>query len=230
MQRPKPSCFCPSRRIRETPALKAFRSLAPVRFTTVAESDLVVDDFAIPEHYPRGYGMDVGWNFTAAVWGALNRETDTLFLYHEYKRSQAEPSVHAHGIKAPGDWIRGFIDPASRGRNQKDGSQLFADYTKLGLKLEIADNGVESGLFSVWNRMSTGRLKVFRSLGGWLKEFRLYRRDQDGKVVKQDDHLMDATRYLESRISTMRTKRPTGPKEPRWVNLGMGAPEQNWMM
>ena len=21
----------------------------------------------------------------------------------------------------------------------------------------------------------------------------------------------------------------TGPKEPRWVNLGMGAPEQNWM-
>ena len=78
--------------------------------------------------------------------------------------------------------------------------------------------------------MSTGRLKVFRSLSGWLKEFRLYRRDQDGRVVKQDDHLMDATRYLESRISTMRTKRPTGPKEPRWVNLGMGSPEQNWMM
>jgi hypothetical protein len=149
--------------------------------------------------------MDVGWNYTAAIWGAHDRENDVLYLTHAYKRSQAEPSIHAAGIKAAGDWIPGFIDPASRGRGQKDGSQLFTDYCNLGLRLQTADNGVESGLYSVWNRMSTGRLKVFKNRTGLLEEFRLYRRDERGHVVKENDH-MDAMRYLESRTSHFKCK------------------------
>ena len=172
----------------------------------VPETDLLVSPFAIPNHWPRGYGMDVGWNNTAALWGALDRDTDTLYLTSEYKRGQSEPSIHVQGIKAPGDWIQGFIDPASRGRSQRDGQQLLNDYQQLGLKLTLADNGVESGLYSVWNRMSTGKLKVFTSCQKWLQEFRLYRRDERGHVVKSNDHLMDCMRYLESRISRMATK------------------------
>jgi phage terminase large subunit-like protein len=175
----------------------------------VPESDLLVQPFVIPEHWPRGYGMDVGWNNTAAIWGALNRESDVLYLYHEYKRSQAEPSVHVAGIRAPGEWMSGFIDPASRGRSQRDGEQLLNDYQQLGLKLTLADNGVESGLYSVWNRMSTGRIKVFDSMKAWLNEFRLYRRDEKGRVVKSNDHLMDAMRYLDSRLGMLSVKPPT---------------------
>src|SRR5277367_2341452 len=150
--------------------------------------------------------MDVGWNYTAVVWGAHDRSNDCLYLTHEYKRSHAEPSVHTAAIRAPGAWIPGFSDPASRGRSQKDGSQLLGDYRQLGLILQLADNGVESGLYSVWNRMSTGRLRVFKGMGKWLGEFRLYRRDDKGKVVKDNDHLMDSTRYLESRIGSMIVK------------------------
>jgi phage terminase large subunit-like protein len=179
----------------------------------VPESDLLVDPFELPAHWPRGYGLDVGWNYTAAIWGARDRDTDTLYLYHEYKRSHAEPSLHAAGIKAVADWIPGFIDPASRGRSQSDGKQLFQDYTDLGLILDLADNGVEAGLYSTWNRMSTGRMKVFRSMGSWLSEFRLYRRDERGKVVKSNDHLMDAMRYLESRIDAFKTHPKPKPKE-----------------
>lgn len=172
----------------------------------VPESDFVVSPFAIPDFWPRGYGMDVGWNFTAAVWGALDRQNDILYLTHEYKRSQAEPTIHATGIKAAGNWIPGFIDPASRGRSQRDGGQLIQDYKDLGLNLQMADNAVESGLYQVWNRLSTGRIKVFNSLSSWLMEFRLYRRDEKGRVVKENDHEMDATRYLESRIIQMIVK------------------------
>lgn len=172
----------------------------------VPESEFTVDPFGIPVHWPRGYGMDVGWNCTAAIWGAHDRENDILYLTNEYRRSQAEPSIHVHGIKAPGDWIPGFIDPASRGRSQRDGQQLLFDYTQLGLKLSLADNGVESGLYSVWNRLSTGRMKVFKSLSNWFQEFRLYRRDQKGHVVKENDHEMDCTRYLESRVSQLKVK------------------------
>ena len=177
----------------------------------VPESDLLVDAFQIPAHWPRGYGMDVGWKATAGVWGALDRQNDTLYLTNEYKRGQAEPSIHAHALKVPGVWVPGFIDPAAQGRSQADGRQLFADYRALGLNLRVADNGVESGLYSVWNRMSTGRLKVFRSLSGWLTEFRLYRRDDKVRVVKENDHLMDCTRYLESRIANMECA-PIAPK------------------
>src|SRR5262249_5133977 len=74
------------------------------------ESDLVVEPFAIPPHFPPGYGMDVGWNCTAAIWGAWDRQADILYLTREYARSQAEPSIHVHGIKAAGAWIPGFID------------------------------------------------------------------------------------------------------------------------
>jgi len=182
----------------------------------VPESDLLVDPFQIPAFWPRAYGMDVGWNCTAAVWGAHDRTNDILYLTNELRRSQAEPSSVVHGIKAPGDWIRGFIDPASRGRSQADGRQLFSDYCELGLKLEFADNGVEAGLYSVWNRMATGRLKVFRNMSNWLQEFRLYRRDAHGRVVKENDHEMDATRYLESKISNFSVA-PTPPRiEPEY--------------
>jgi phage terminase large subunit-like protein len=44
--------------------------------------------------------------------------------------------------------------------------------------------------------LSGGRLKVFKSMQNWLAEYRMYRRDDKGHVVKANDHAMDATRYL----------------------------------
>lgn len=162
----------------------------------VPESEIVVADFPIPDHWPRVYGMDVGWNRTAAPWAAWDRESDIVYIYAEHYRGQAEPAVHAQAIQARGDWIPGTIDPASRGRSQQDGMQLLQMYIDLGLKLEVADNSVETGIYEVWTRLSTGRLKVFRSCSNWLSEFRLYRRDEKGRIVKAHDHIMDATRYL----------------------------------
>lgn len=162
----------------------------------IAEADIVVEPFDLPPYWPRAYGLDVGWNRTAAVWGAHDRETDTLYLFSEHYRGEAEPAVHASAIRARGAWMTGAIDPASRGRQQADGEQLLNKYRGLGLNLVLANNGVEAGLFDVWQRLTTGRLKVFGTLQNWLREFRIYRRDEKGKVVKADDHLMDATRYL----------------------------------
>lgn len=162
----------------------------------VPESDIIVPDFDIPPHWPRVYGMDVGWNRTAVVWGAVDQESSTTYLYSEHYRGQAEPIIHADAIKGRGDWIPGVIDPASRGRGQKDGDQLLQQYVELGLSLQTAVNAREAGLYAVWQRLSGGKLKVFKSLGNWQSEFRLYRRDEKGNVVKENDHLMDATRYL----------------------------------
>jgi phage terminase large subunit-like protein len=161
----------------------------------VPESELICEEFAIPEHWRRCYGMDVGWNRTAVVWGATNPDTEVTYLYSEYYRGQAEPILHAEAIKARGE-MPGVIDPASRGRAQTDGQQLLGMYRRHGLDITLANNAVESGLYNVWQTMSAGKLRVFQNLRNWLSEFRLYRRDEKGRVVKDNDHLMDATRYL----------------------------------
>lgn len=162
----------------------------------IAEEDITIDDFRPPDYFPRSYGMDVGWNWTTAVWGAWDQEQDILYLCGEYKRGHAEPSIHTDAIKARGDWQSGVIDPASRGSGQLDGKKLLNEYIACGLDLTMAENAVEAGIFAIWQRMSTGRIKVFRSMAGWFQEFRLYRRDKEGRIVKENDHLMDATRYL----------------------------------
>ena len=163
----------------------------------ILEEDVVTDDFEIPPWYAKCYGFDVGWNATAAVWGAWNREEDVVYIYSVYKQGMREPASHVQAILARGLWIPGVIDPSSIGKGKMDGRQMLDEYLGLGLQLAPANNAVEAGIFAVWNRLVSGRLKFFKSCVPLLNEFRLYRRDENGRVAeKQDDHLLDALRYM----------------------------------
>lgn len=161
----------------------------------IEEAEVSVADFEIPPHFPKGYGMDTGWKWTAAVHGALDRENDIVYIYRAYKRSEAEPPSHAAAIKAPGEWIPGVGDAADI--NKYDGEQFLKIYRKLGLNLELPDKrSVEANILEVWLRLCTGRLKVFQSCLNWFEEFRLYRRNEKGEIIRENDHLMASTQYL----------------------------------
>jgi len=157
------------------------------------EDSIVVEPFEIPSHWPRMYGFDPGWNQTAAVWGAIDPETDVVYLYSEHYRSKAEHSIHADAIKARGEWIPGVIDYAGK---IDDGTKIMHHYEEMGLLVYRADKSVDAGIEVMWQRLSAGRLKVMTHLKNWLKEVRMYRRDDKGRIVKKHDHLMDATRYM----------------------------------
>jgi len=162
----------------------------------IQESNIITTDFPIPDHWLKCYALDVGWKKTACLWGATDPDSQITYLYSEYYRGQAEPIIHAEGIKSRGIWIPGVIDSAAHGRSQEDGRQLYNIYLDCGLDIANANKSVEAGLYKVWQMLSTNKLKVFASLVSWLAEFRLYRRDENGKIVKENDHLMDCTRYL----------------------------------
>lgn len=186
------SAYPPHQRDARTKGIPALGSGA---IYPVPESDFMIAPFEIPIHWRKGYSLDVGWNRTAALFAAYNSDADTIYFYDEHYRGLAEPSVHADAIKSRGDWLLGVIDPASHGRNQKDGDQLFNLYEQLGLHITNAKNGVESGIYEVYQRLSSGRIKIFSNCVNFLKEYRVYRRDENGKIVKENDHLMDCLRY-----------------------------------
>ncbi len=176
---------------------KGIPSLGSGKVFPINETQVMVPRFEIPTNYRRVFGLDFGWtNPTAAIWGAYDDDTDTIIIYDVYRRSEVAPAEHAASLLSRGEWINGVCDPSGQSSGAADGRSLIELYANHGVFLTKADNAVESGLMNMLERMRDGRLKVFDDLEPWWEEFRLYRRDEKGKIVKRNDHLMDATRYL----------------------------------
>lgn len=187
---------------------KGIPSMGAGAIYPIPENQVKCDPFPIPDYWPRAYAMDVGWNWTAALWMAWDLETLTKYIYSEYKAGEERAPIHASAVKARGIWIPGLIDPAANNRAQRDGERLMQDYENEGLILSKADNSVESGLYQCWTDLSIGRTKAFSNLQQFFAEYRLYRRDEKGKIVKKNDHLMDCMRYLSNSGLAVAKKKP----------------------
>lgn len=176
----------------------------------IDEKEFVVPPIRLPDHFRRICGFDGGWYNTAAVWLAYDKDSDTEYLYSEYKRGEVEIPVHAAAIKARGLWIPVVGDAAAI--NQGDGEKILHLYRAQGVRMRLAEKAVDAGIQNLLDRMATGRFKVFSTCQKWLEEFRRYSYDEQGRIRKQDDHLMDATRYADRGIKYATTQR-TAPVE-----------------
>lgn len=202
----------------------------------IPKEDYVCDPFPIPDTWKKAYGLDVGWNKTAAIFGAIDPNTGTVYIYSEHYLGQKQPWEHANAIKQRGEWIPGVIDPAARGRSQVDGRKVIDEYKLAGLDLYWAKNAREAGILKVWQALvGTGnlRVKVFSNLHWIFHEMRLYRRDENGVVVKENDHALDALRYLimngldMARVSPLERKRKASSSEKQYQYSSGG--NQGWM-
>lgn len=194
----------------------------------IPESEIRVAPFEIPSHWPRVWAADTdaGAGWTACIWLAWNREANSFYLYDCFKRSHAEAAVYIEAIKARGAWIPGVADAAGLAVTTHDSEQVIAIWRRAGLDVTLPDKAVEAGIQQVWELLSGGRLKVFANCGPWFDEFRLYRRDDKGRVVKKDDHLMDCTRMgVRSGRDRMKTApgqkkgQESSPIDPRTAGL-----------
>jgi hypothetical protein len=91
----------------------------------------------------------------------------------------------------------GGYDGAGEGAQQDDGGNLVDLYQQAGIRnwTPADKKSVNKGVYTVLQRMETGKLKIFSSLTKLMTELRMYARDDNGKVKKGNDHLMDAMRY-----------------------------------
>jgi hypothetical protein len=173
----------------------------------IEQSAIVVEPFAIPSHFARGYGIEISGDRTAAIFGAWNRDDDVLYLYSEHWQPGLAPAANAAAIKARGDWLFGTFSPAGPGRSRTDGQQIIENYRALGLSVAYSDLSPEAGVQAVWDRLSSGRLKVFRgSCPNWLAEQSRARRTESG-AVDDGELLLAATRNLVvDMLNIMRTR------------------------
>lgn len=193
------------------------------RVYPIPEEEITIAPCPIPPHWARIVGMDLGWDHpTTAVWLAWDKDTDTIYVTDAYRKSETVPAMHAATIKAKGGWMP-VAWPSDAGSHGRDGATpLVEQYRGHGLKMlkdraQFDDGGVsvEAGLMEILERMETGRFKVFAHLNEWWEEFRIYHR-KDGKIVKERDDLMDATRYAVMMKREARTK--PAPHKPINVN------------
>ena len=140
-------------------------------YALAPESEITINPFAIPEAWPRALAMVVSRHSVSALWGARD-PGGTIFLYAEHSCPNGEPSQNAKAIKMPGDWIPAVINFSSKG-SQGEKDQIVRLYRELGLNVQTPTDGEEAGIYHFWQLLSSNKLKVFASLGGFLGEYRI---------------------------------------------------------
>jgi phage terminase large subunit-like protein len=208
---------------------KGVPSMGSGRIFPVTEESIVIDPITIDKSWVQIGGMDFGYDHPfGAVCVAWDRDADVLYITKEYREREATPIIHSAAVRGWGTWLPWSWPHDGLQHDKGSGVQLMEQYRAQGLNMlqERATfldgtNGVEAGVSDMLQRMQTGRFKVFSTCRSWLEEFRLYHRE-DGKIVKERDDLISASRYA---LMMLRFAE-TGEKKPaRTVRHGAGS----WM-
>ena len=180
---------------------KGIPTMGSGRVFPVSEDDIRCAPFAIPDWWGQVNGLDFGWDHPfAAVGLAWDKDADCVYVGRTYRKAQATPIIHAAALREWGEWVPCAWPHDGYQHDKGSGDQLAEMYRKQHLNMmpEHATHieggfGTEAGVMDMLDRMQTGRWKVFSTLGDWFEEFRLYHR-LDGKIVKERDDLMSASR------------------------------------
>jgi hypothetical protein len=171
------------------------------RVFPIGEAAIIIPPFELPSHFALIGGMDFGWDHPfAAVKLAWDREADCVYVTNEYRIREQTPIVHAAALKPWGPQLLWAWPHDGHQHDKGSGTTLAAQYRTAGLKVmpghathPDGGYGLEAGLMAMFDRMKTGRFKVFESCVNWREEFRHYHR-LDGLVVKNKDDLISASR------------------------------------
>jgi hypothetical protein len=193
---------------------KGIPVLGSGRIFPVPEYLISIKQRDFPPHWPRIGAMDFGWDHPfAAVECFWDRDSDTVFVSRCYRAKETTPINHAAALRPWGkDLLWAWPRDGRRETLEGAGISLAKQYADQGLNMlhehaqfEDGSVSVESGLMDMLGRMQSGRFKVFEHLNDWWEEFRLYHR-KDGKVHKEGDDLMAATRYAVMCLRWAKTK------------------------
>lgn len=173
------------------------------RIYDLPEESITCKAFDIPRHWAVIDGMDFGWDHPQAhIQLAIDRDSDSFYVTRAWKKSHAK-AIEAWGAtkvwaaNVPTAW------PADGLQTEKGSAEEVKKYyVDAGFKMlpehakwPDGGNGVEIGLMEIRDLMLAGKFKVFEGLRDVFDEFLQYHRDENGKIHKVKEDLLDAIRY-----------------------------------
>lgn len=183
----------------------------------------VVEPFEIPSDWTRIRAIDFGYtNPFVCLWGALDHD-NRLYLYREIYESKVLTSVHAENILRQSEGEKILYTVADHDAEER------AELEKDGIPTVAAKKEVFPGIQQVKQRLlkdGSGRpsLFVFSSLRHTLAEFSSYEwlpasegRNAKEEPKKENDHAMDALRYLVRAAAPENTKTLKSMMLANWI-------------
>ncbi len=175
-------------------------------------------------------GIDPGIKVTAVVFACFDSDNSMLvfdeitFSGKNMENEQTIPEeVVARIREREAKWGKAsyyIIDPAARIGNLINAENIQSAYARAGLNTINGQNKVDVGIFEVKRRLERAvkksrpeRLHITRNCSQLLWEFTRYRMDpkaEDFKPIKENDHHLDALRY----VAMARPVAPTSPSQP----------------
>ena len=188
------------------------------------DDELFVRPFAIPEHWPVLGAIDLAGSSdnpsshpTAAVKLAWDRDHDCIYVVKEYRKKGLKPSEHWLTLRFWGNRMKWAWPKDGMAEEKGSGDQLIAMYRSEGMRAmsihaqfpkenrktrggsssssNLSVVSVERGILDIQTRIDEARFKIFDTCPLIMEELRQYHRDEENKIVKVMDDLLDAARY-----------------------------------
>lgn len=190
-------------------------------------------DINLQDKFSKIFGLDFavrGWTASTPVFVDTSGD---IWVLDNYKVQGMTASQHFEGIKTMLEKYSsmqsyiGYADPAGWAKNQTKGDMIWSladEYLELGLNITQANNEVTAGINFVRQLFKNDKIHIHSRCGELIDELQQYQwkpqsdnlkgeSNEDEKVRKFNDHLVDALRY------TLYSK-PIGPEaekpKPKW--------------
>lgn len=178
-------------------------------FTEFDRDVHIIDPFEIPINWDRIKGIDYGYaSESACVWGAIDRDDNTLIIYRELYRKGLLATDLAHLIAEmelndPMS-VPGVLDTACWNRTGQTGPTVGETLVKAGHKLRRADKNRVAGKIQIHEYLKvqqSGRpkLQIFNTCPNLIRELQsipLDKNNPEDVNTHAPDHAYDALRYL----------------------------------
>ena len=183
----------------------------------ISENTITCEPFQIPHHYVRIKGIDfgIGHPFGGADI-AWDRDADIIYVIRTTRikavGDEAPVATHAAWLNGVDPWVPIAWPHDGTQREKTSGKQVQRSYRDAPYKCNLLGKSarypkgpgedkeregaqpVEPIVAELYERMLTGRFKVFRGCAEFFDEFRRYHR-KDGRIVAVDDDTLKAVMY-----------------------------------
>lgn len=182
---------------------KGIPMLGHGRIYDLADDAIMCQPFPCPDHFFVIDGQDFGWDHPQAhvqLWE--DRDEDVIYVAHVWKAREKKADEAWRMVKRWADGVPVAWPHDGLQHEKGGGQQLKEQYKAEGFRM-LAEHAtwpdgnykVEPGIHEIRERMLDGKFKVFSTCPEFFEEFRMYHRDEHGKIVAINDDVLSAVRY-----------------------------------